>query len=78
MPSEPNIPEEQEYVNISTLYRCTGRSFTNSIQKQRQLLLPLNNLGKRILQKYREPTILKNSRLGFIESILRQYHTLVL
>ena len=39
---------------ISTLYRCTGRSFTNYTQKQRQLLRPLNNLKKRILQKERE------------------------
>ena len=37
-PSEPNIPEGPEYEKISTLYRCTGRSFTNSTQKQRQLL----------------------------------------
>ena len=29
----------------------------------------LNNLEKRILQKYRVPTILENSRLGFIESV---------
>ena len=29
---------------ISTLYQCMGRSFTNSTQKQRQLLRPLNYL----------------------------------
>ena len=42
---------------VSTLYRCTGRSFTNSTQKQRKLLQPLNNLEKRILQKYKEPKV---------------------
>ena len=41
---------------ISTLYRCMGNSFTNSTQKQRQLLRPLNNLEKQILQKNRETT----------------------
>ena len=30
--------------------------------------LPQINLEKQILQKYRQPTILENSRLGFIES----------
>ena len=29
----------------------------------------LDNLEKQILQKYREPTILENSRHGFIESV---------
>ena len=29
-PSEPNILELPEYEKISTLYLCTGRSFTNS------------------------------------------------
>ena len=52
----------------STLYRFMGRSFTNSTQKQRQLLRPLNNLGKRILWEKRKPTILV-LRLGFIESV---------
>ena len=32
-------------------------------------LLGANNLEKRILQKEREPTILENSRLSFIESV---------
>ena len=41
--TEPNTPEGQEY-ETSTSYRFTGRSFTNPTQKQRQLLLPLNNL----------------------------------
>ena len=35
--AEPNIPEGPEYENIPTLYRCMGRSFTNSTHKQRQL-----------------------------------------
>ena len=30
-------------------------------KKKRQLLQPLNNLGKRIIQKKREPTIYENS-----------------
>ena len=37
---------------ISTLYRCKGRSFTNSTQKQWQLLHPLNNLEEQILQMF--------------------------
>ena len=45
-PPEPNIPEGPEYEKISTLYRCTGRSFTKSTQKLRQPLRPLNNLGE--------------------------------
>ena len=40
--SEPNIP----YEKVSTLYRCTRRSYTNSTQKQQQLLRLLNNLKK--------------------------------
>ena len=33
-PSEPNIPEGPEYEIISTLYRCTGRSFMLSVRTQ--------------------------------------------
>ena len=28
--SEPDIPEGPDYEKLSTLYRCTGRSFPNS------------------------------------------------
>ena len=38
LPLESNIPEGPEYEKISILYRCTGSSFANSTQKQRQLL----------------------------------------
>ena len=36
--------KEQNMNKISTQYRCTGRSFTNSPQRQGQLLRSLNNL----------------------------------
>ena len=54
---------------ISTLYQCTGRRFNNSTPVTTTDLGPLNNMVKRILKKWREPTILENSRLGFIESV---------
>ena len=39
--------------------------------RTQSLTLPqqINKLEKRILQKKREPTILEDSRLGFIESV---------
>ena len=46
-PSEPNSPEEPECEKISTLYQCMGRRFTNSTQKQQQLLRPLNTLNNK-------------------------------
>ena len=66
---EPNIPEGPKYEKISTLYLCTGRSFTNSTQKQRQLLRPQNNLENGSLRNRENIHLLENSRLGLIESV---------
>ena len=55
--------------NINTISMHGEGGVANSTQIQRQLLRPLNSLEKLILQKYREPTILENSRDGFIESV---------
>ena len=66
--SEPNIPEGPEYEKYQ-YYIDVREKFYQLNAAQRQLLLTLNNLEKRILQKKREPTIYENSRLGFIESV---------
>ena len=44
-----------------------GENFTNSTQKQLQLLCPLNNLEKR--DPLEIETTYKNSRLDFIEKV---------
>ena len=46
---------------VPTLYRCAGRSFTNSTDKQRHLLRPLNHLEEWMLPKKKEPAILENN-----------------
>ena len=38
--------KDQNMKKISTLYRCTERSYTYSTRKERQLSRPLNNLQK--------------------------------
>ena len=44
-----------------------GEGFiSNSTQKQRQLLRPLNNLERRILQKQRKPTYLACSEMALV------------
>ena len=55
---------------ILTLYRCMGRSFPNSSQKQRQLLRPLNNLENGSF-RHRENLQYKKTAelLGSIESV---------
>ena len=45
-PSEFNIPEGPEYEKYQHFIDAWGDFFTNSTQKQRQLLGPLNKLEK--------------------------------
>ena len=42
--------KDQNMKKISTLYRCKGRTFTNSTQKQRQQLRFLNNLSNILME----------------------------
>ena len=39
-----NIPEGPEYEKLSTLFRCTGRSFTNSTSYLKMLSDPSSKL----------------------------------
>ena len=67
--SAPNIAEGPEHDKIATLFRCTGRGFTNSATETTTAVAISKLSGKTDPSEKSEPPILENSRLAFNESV---------